>query len=386
MLRTVRALSVVGGLLLSAAAAGACGGFFCSFAPMNQVSERILFVDHGDSVTIHVQIAYTGAAADLSWILPVPSRPTLAISHNELFRQLQSATQPTFLLEWNEAIDDCGIFLPIIRFEDAVAASVEDGVTVVAEERVGPYDTVTLTADDHEAVLRWLVDNSYQLGALGPQLLAPYIDGGMHFLALRLAPDRELGDLQPIALTYAADTPMIPIQLTAVATEPDLGVTAWIIGPHRAVPVDYRHVQINEALVDWFNGGFNYLGVISAAVDEAEVGLAFVTDYAGPGTIMAGRLHQQDRWDLDALRRIWDPGLFIEALLHQGFPRDAQMQSLLRRHVPMPATVLGDGVLRVFLMGTSRAMSEPRKMASWRRSLSGPSTTTSLPSPSGRRI
>ena len=80
----------------------------------------------------------------------------------------------------------------------------------------------------------------------------------MHVLTLRLAPDRELGDLQPIAMTYAADTPMIPIQLTAVATEPDLGVTAWILGDTRAVPVNYRHVQINEALVDWFYGGFNY--------------------------------------------------------------------------------------------------------------------------------
>jgi hypothetical protein len=61
-------------VLLSATTAGACGDFFCSFAPMNQVSERILFVDRGDSVTAHVQIAYTGEAADFAWILPVPSQ------------------------------------------------------------------------------------------------------------------------------------------------------------------------------------------------------------------------------------------------------------------------------------------------------------------------
>jgi hypothetical protein len=350
----IRFVSAFGVLLLSAAASSACGGFFCSFAPMNQVSERILFVDHGDSVTTHVQIAYTGTAADFAWILPVPSRPSLAISHNELFRQLGSATRPEFLLEWGEGVDDCGLLFPQFRFEDALETA-DGGVTVVAEERVGPYETVVLTADDAEAVIDWLVDNGYQLGTLGPQLLAPYIDGGMHFLALRLAPDRELGDLQPIAMTYAADTPMIPIQLTAIATEPDLGVTAWILGAHRAVPVNYQHVQINEALVDWFNGGINYDDVVTAAVDEAEDGLAFVTDYAGPSSIMSGRVYPKGRWDLDALRGLQEPGLFIEALLRQGFPRDVQMQALLRRHVPMPADVLGEGVLRVVFDGDLEA-------------------------------
>ena len=65
MVRPTLSLSVFVGLLLSATTAGACGGFFCSFAPMNQVSERILFVDRGDSVTAHVQIAYTGEAREL---------------------------------------------------------------------------------------------------------------------------------------------------------------------------------------------------------------------------------------------------------------------------------------------------------------------------------
>ena len=152
-------------------------------------------------------------------------------------------------------------------------------------------------------------------------------------------------------MTYAADRPMIPIQLTAIATEPNLGVTAWILGQDRAVPVNYRHVQINEALVDWFNGGFNYNEVVTAAVDEAEGGLAFVTDYSGPSAIMESRVYREDQWDLDALQRIDEPGRFIDTILNQGFPRDAKMQALLRRHLPMPQTVLEDGVLRVVFGG-----------------------------------
>lgn len=195
MLRVFPIFSVVLCLLLSAVSSQACGGFFCRFSPMNQLSERILFVDHGDSVTTHVQIAYQGKASDFAWVLPVPSRPSLAVSHNHLFDALQFATQPTFVLEWEENLDLCGIFPPFLRFEDAVATVEDGGVQIVSQQRVGPYDSVVLTAEDPDAIVRWLTGNGYQLGALGPELLSPYVDGGMHFLALRLAPDRDIGDL-----------------------------------------------------------------------------------------------------------------------------------------------------------------------------------------------
>lgn len=340
--------------------AQACGGFFCSTLPMNQLSERILFVDRGDSVTTHVQIEYAGAAADFAWVLPVPTPPQLAVSHNELFRQLQFATQPFFWLEWDESDECSAVFPPIFRTLEDAAAGDDGVVTVVSEQRVGPYDTVILNSADADAILRWLVDNGYVLGDLGPELLQPYVDDGFYFIALRLAPDREVGDLQPISLSYAADAPGIPIRLTAIATEPDLGVTAWILGEHRAVPTNYLHVQINEALIDWFNGGFNYDDVVRAAVDAADQGHAFVTDYAGPSRIMEGRL-TTDRFDAQELARITDAARFLETALRQGLPRDAQMQALLRRHMPMPQAVLDEGVLQVLFGGDRAAYDQARE-------------------------
>ena len=61
------------------------------------------------------------------------------------------------------------------------------------------------------------------------------------------------------------------------------------------------------------------------------------------------------------LRRIDDPGRFIDALLRQGFPRDAQMQSLLRRHVPMPQAVLDEGVLQVVFGGDIEAWTQAQE-------------------------
>jgi hypothetical protein len=337
-------------LLLRPVPTSACGGFFCSTFPMNQVSERILFVADGGTMTTHVQIQYSGSAPDFAWILPVPSEPKLSVSHNEIFRQLQSATQPFFFLEWPEDGGDCGFFPRVTMAEDAASGEEQRDVEVVSEGRVGPYQTAVITSDDSEAIITWLTDNGYQLGELGAELLAPYVDEGLLFLALRLAPDQAAGDLQPIALTYPGDQPMIPIRLTAVATAPDLGVLVWVLGEERAIPANYLHVQINEALIDWFNGGFNYPAVVAQAADEAG-GQSFATDYAGSPRIMEDRLFQEGRFDLEALRGIGDPARFLETLLRQGFPRDAQMQSLLRRHIPIPPAVLEEGILQVVFGG-----------------------------------
>ena len=343
--------------VFSVSASRACGGFFCTTFPMNQVAENILFVQGEGTVTTHVQLLYSGTASDFAWILPLPSVPELDVSHNRIFTTLQFATRPGFQLNFEEQ-NDCG--WPIIpRSEELVGlpAQPASGVEVVAQEQIGPYDTAVITSEDPQAIVDWLVDNEYQLGDLGVPLLTPYVEEGFYFLALKLAADREVGDLQPIAMTYAAEAPGIPIRLTAVATVPDLGILAWVLGEHRAIPENYLHVQINEALIDWFSGGFNYPEVVTAAANEAG-GQAFVTDYAGPSSIVNGFFFS--RFDLEQLRQQARPADFLDAALSQGFPRDLQMQALIRRHIPMPAQVLEEGVLQVLFGGDRQAYDQAR--------------------------
>ena len=83
--------------------AEACGGFFCTSVPVDQNAERIIFTQNGDgTVSAYVQIEYTGAAPDFSWILPLPKAiPAEAIEVPEdamaAFRELEAATTPVFI-------------------------------------------------------------------------------------------------------------------------------------------------------------------------------------------------------------------------------------------------------------------------------------------------
>ena len=86
-----------------APSASACGGFFCTNVPVDQDAERIIFTQNRDgTVSAYVQIEYTGAAPDFSWILPLPEAiPADAVEvpegAMEAFRELEATTDPVFI-------------------------------------------------------------------------------------------------------------------------------------------------------------------------------------------------------------------------------------------------------------------------------------------------
>src|SRR5688500_944630 len=102
-------LGVLGlGLSVGTPRAHACGGLFCNSAqPVNQAAERILFVENDDgTVTAVIEIQYEGPAESFSWVLPVPGVPLLSFSSTLAFDRLQSATNPTYMLQ--TTFEDCG--------------------------------------------------------------------------------------------------------------------------------------------------------------------------------------------------------------------------------------------------------------------------------------
>ncbi|MFM2162969.1 MAG: hypothetical protein RLZZ383_2481 [Pseudomonadota bacterium] len=332
----------------------ACGGFFCQTTPIDQSAEKIVFaVDEAEgTVETHVQIAYTGAAQEFSWIVPVPSVPELALSSDTLFTVLEWTTAPQFWLNYEER-GTCeydtwfggGGVLENSAADGAGggAPSAGGGVEVIAEQQVGPYDSVVLAATDSAELLQWLGDNGYTIPSNVAPSLQPYLAGGSYFIALKLQNDADAGDIAPIKFTYQATAPMIPLVLTRIAATPDMRVQPYVFSSARAVPDNYLHVQINEAAVNWLSGGSNYNDVVTQAANEAG-GKAFATDYAGTTSMLEGMFYGPGRFDIDALAATDDPALFVQFMLNMGFPRGAAVQNLIRAYIPMPQELIDQGV------------------------------------------
>jgi hypothetical protein len=335
----------------------ACGGFFCSQVPVDQGGENIVFVVDGTTVTAHIQIRYVGRAEDFAWILPVPSEPAAPeVSTDVLFTNLGYLTQPQFVPTWDYSgctngrgyQDYPGSAEGDGAAADAGAGGGPPSVQIEFQGAVGPYDSVVLTSDSASAVQDWLLANGFDVPPQTAALIAPYVQANYHFVALKLQNDRDAGDIVPIKVSFAWDHPCVPLRLTAIAATANMSVRMWVFGRERSIPLNYRHVLIDEAKIDWLTYGGNYASVVTDAANEAE-GRAFVTEYAGQTADLraafGGNLfYTEGQFDLDALAAITDPAAFVDALLAQGFPRTAQMQGLLRQYIPMPPALVEQGV------------------------------------------
>lgn len=321
----------------TAAPASACGGFFCSFLPIEQTGEQIVFAVEPGKVTATIQIAYQGEAQDFAWVVPVSGVPDIRLGAQGYFGAVEQATAPQWYLDWKWGDGQCGFFSPEDDFAGGPpqADGGGDEVVVLAEEQVGPFETVTLAAKDATKLIEWLDGHGFFQPEGSVDIMEHYVDQGLNFVAMKLAQDEGTGDIQPIVLEMASDEPCVPLVLTRIAAQPDMPVKVWVFGAARAVPTNWYNVVVNEKKIDWLNYGANYAEVAKQAVDDA-AGHGFITEFAGKHA-MGKQLWSADRYDTAALAKLSDPAQFLDAMLSQGFPRDAQIQALIRKHLPMPA-------------------------------------------------
>ena len=345
-------------LVLAPPRASACGGFFCNSptptnpTPMNQAAEDIVYAVGDDgSLDMIVQIAYEGDAVDFAWILPVPSIPDVDVGSDTLFDLLRAATVPTFAVasfspttegvcapdpacDFPSSGFGCGASAasaPMrgpdgVALVDAGAAALDGGgVTVVARENIGPYDSILLSGGTAEEVVTYLMNAGYDIPAETAPLLEGYVESGNSFLALRLLAGRQTAELQPIALHFANEQPCLPIRLTALATNPDLPIRAFFLANGRGVPLNYSLIEPDYADTSLFQGITPYPTWIDTLVDEAG-GHAWVTEYAGAPPPPSLGLPA-----VSTLRRE-TYAQTVSALVSQGYGAEPALLSIVARH------------------------------------------------------
>lgn len=364
------ALLATGMTLVPLGVAQACGCFAPPdpSVPVVQAGERIVFATDGGQVTAHIQIQYAGDAKDFGWLLPLPSLPKMELGSDELFTQLIAQTQPKYRLVY---ANNCGNRGGIGGGANAPTAggafndSVDAGAytPLVAQDSIGPYDYAVLKADRKDEMFQWLQDNRYFVPVGTDDVVAPYIHEGAYFLALKLKSGKSAGDLQPVVVRYASDLPMIPIVLTSVTAQPDMGIQVWMLGTGRAIPRNYFHTVLDDAAIDWANAGANYQDLVIRATKEAEGRHTFVTEFAGKSDVMKGVLDYGGRFGSESeLARNADAVSFVGYLRDHGYgAQSAQggfggpgvptgvvysgaLLGILQAHIPMPQALADQGV------------------------------------------
>ena len=274
------------GSTLSAAPASACGGFFCSAAPVDQNAERIVFAvdDVAGTTDMIVQISYQGADKDFAWLLPVGAVPqNRKVFPNGALGPLDAQTGPTFSLPGNcggSDDNDGASFAP----RGPLSAGANGGVDVLVQETVGPFDVVVLESSDPAMTFSWLTSNGFRLVPAMQPYIALYTAQQMKFLALKLTANATIKDIKPFRMTLPGTTPSIPLRLTAIAAEPEMGLVVWILGQKRYEPANAVELTIPTSELRWSRASYpvrtNWTDLIARKVDE-QGGRAWVVEQAG---------------------------------------------------------------------------------------------------------
>ncbi|MEP7052015.1 MAG: DUF2330 domain-containing protein [Pseudomonadota bacterium] len=307
---TIVALGACLAAALTPGTAAACGGFFCDQAqPVNQAAEGIIFAQNDDgTVTAVIQIKYQGPSQKFSWLLPISSVPKsdadIGVASDVAFQRLQATTNPSYTLTVKvegtcQAEDDGALGSAGSSAVSSEGGASGDpngfgGVTVEASGVVGAFEWTVISLDKTlsnpaDVAVSWLTENGYDVPSSAPKLLGSYLQQGLYLLALRLTKGASAGSIRPIIINYKGSEPSIPIKLTAVAANDDMGVLTYVLGKSRATPQNYLSLELNEARINWFNANSNYNSVVIDAANDAG-GQGFVTEFSGASSTLKSQI------------------------------------------------------------------------------------------------
>lgn len=314
----------------------ACGGFFCGQQPVDQSAERIIFaVDRAANTTdMIVQIGFQGNAMDFAWVVPLGSVPlegSLDTFPQAAMTALDANSAPQ--IYGGGYCFDAAAGAPRGRTED------EDGEVIVhIRENVGPYDAAVIESDDPDALVTWLRDNGFRVTSPMEPYIAEYADAGMKFLALRLQPESKVSEIAPFRMTLPGTSPAVPLKMTALAAEPEMGILVFVFGDQRFEGANWPNLEIpDEDLVyDYRTGRHNWTSAVAHAVDEAG-GQGWVTETAGSTADYLSRLDSTTPADeeqaeaVEALRDLIRPHSYMSRLYTRLSAEEMTSDPVFRR-------------------------------------------------------
>jgi MYXO-CTERM domain-containing protein len=265
--------TLAGGVALVAATARdsrACGGCFIRPTTQNATvvtDHRMIFAVSPTQTTLYDQIQYSGSPSDFAWVLPIHGQVNLGVSSDLLFRVLDQTTQTTVLAPpYPCPVCNC----PAPQANAALGSSSgtssggsDHGVTVTAQEVVGPYATVQLhpnSTTDTGALTAWLQANSYSIPAAVDPIIAAYVSEGFDFLAIKLVPGAGVQAMRPISVTSSGAALSLPLRMVAAGTGATVGITLWVVASGRYEPKNFPSFTIAPSTLvwDWSTSSSNY--------------------------------------------------------------------------------------------------------------------------------
>ncbi|GHO87478.1 DUF2330 domain-containing protein [Dictyobacter formicarum] len=270
------------------ASAQACGGLFTSTnqAKISQDTERLLISIGTQKTTLYEQIRYQGNAHDFAWVLPVATVPTVNTASPALFNELETYTAPRFIQPEIHNCDSADIMKSLFSNGTSANAPVTTGgsrVDIYAGGSVGPFTYQVIRSGDAQALTSWLQSHQYTVPINTQDLIRPYVQNYMYFLAMRLRTQGTVANIAPVQITFPTVMKQvtIPIRLAATDIKQQMRMEVSILAQQRFGPQNYREVEVHPDNISNLDPDpvMKYHQLVDSAIQQVG-GYGVVTEYA----------------------------------------------------------------------------------------------------------
>jgi hypothetical protein len=263
--------------------AHACGGCFVPNTMTTVVTgHRMALSVSTQRTVLWDQIQYAGSPEDFAWVLPVKPGAYLELASNAFFEALDAATSTTVAPPqvfcsypgggyegdgyYPTHHSGCSVGCQNASYADGPFAGGAGGaggaaggparndpppVTVVHQESVGPYETVTVHSNKPGALYDWLTGHAYDIPMNVEPIIDAYEKEGFDFIALRLTPGNGVQQMQPVRVVSPGASPALPLRMVAAGTGANVAITLFVIGEGRWEPKDFPSAEVAADNLTW---------------------------------------------------------------------------------------------------------------------------------------
>ncbi len=231
-------LAILALLLIPSTGWAICVCFPCDDCNLLNAGQMNFVVMDREAGTVDLvpNIRIIGNADDFALVVPTPSVPTITEAPVTIWDEALALTAPVWLNSTSSGRTGCGgsdVLGTVVPTDENTRD--DDGVDIIAHQKVGAFLATTIQSDDPRQLVQWLLDNNFSISGLSPELLRPLVEADWVFTAMKLdtdkvtAPDRWDANVDPVRFTYDARSLDVPLPLFTVNRAGQLPMAFFIV-------------------------------------------------------------------------------------------------------------------------------------------------------------
>jgi Uncharacterized protein conserved in bacteria (DUF2330) len=289
--------------------ADACGGCFHATTDRGTsviTDHRMVLSISTEQTVLWDQVRYSGDPTEFAWVLPVRDGARIELARGELIEALELSTAtsvkgPDIACANGSPSSSgggggggCGGGSSVTSLsaarDNGSSGNVDsgftggDGVQVVNQSVVGPYQAVTLRSKQGDALDAWLTKNGFDIPDAVVPIISAYARESFDFIALRLRPGVGVRAMQPVRVVTPGASPVLPLRMVTAGIGANVGLTLWVISEGRWHTKNFPDAVIDPAQLAWdpYTSKSNYRDLVGKTLAAGD-GRGWVTEYAQPG-------------------------------------------------------------------------------------------------------